>query len=92
MQNLSLRKNEDKPESVLRKQKLEPRDNEYYVKLMNKINQVRFEVSTAVTMMIIIFWEMIIIKINQVCVFKTTCNKQFDKRFRVPVRDEEGSI
>jgi hypothetical protein len=32
---------------------------------LKKINDVvRFEVFTAVTMMIIIFWEMIIIKIN----------------------------
>jgi hypothetical protein len=32
------------------------------VRRVNKARNVRFEVSTAVTMMIIIFWEMIIIK------------------------------
>jgi hypothetical protein len=32
--------------------------------LMTKVHYVRFEVSTAVTMMIIIFWEMIIIKVH----------------------------
>lgn len=37
MQNLSLRKNEDKPEFVLCKQKLEHKDNKYYdVKFLNK--------------------------------------------------------
>jgi hypothetical protein len=33
---------------------------------VRQIQSVRFEVSTAVTMMIIIFWEMIIIKYNLV--------------------------
>jgi hypothetical protein len=32
-------------------------------------NSVRFEVSTAVTMMIIIFWEMIIINNSVICGF-----------------------
>jgi hypothetical protein len=41
-------------------------DRDHWRALVNKVMNVRFEVSTAVTMMIIIFWEMIIITVMNI--------------------------